>query len=173
MSLLIIFLHQNLCDLSVKYVICSHFAAFNYLLELILHWSFWCVKYVKVDLVGSLWKCENLSCFSGMWHYVVQYIGISISYKVLLGRRIEAGGRKFLWNVLTTSLEYTLYHPSQEWDHHLHCHENCRPLIWRILLHVALISHLCCVSEKVAENTNGINKNDIFIINNGIGRVEE
>jgi len=34
--------------------------------------------------------------FSGMWHYVVQYIGISISCEVLCGRRIEAGGRKFL-----------------------------------------------------------------------------
>jgi len=80
--------------------------------------------------------------FSGMWHYVVQYIGISISCEVLCGRRIEAGGRKFLW------LEYTVYHPSQEWDHHLHCHEDLGPFIWRILLHVALALHLCCVPEK-------------------------
>jgi hypothetical protein len=110
-SLLIVLLHQNLCDLSVKYVICAHFAAFSYLLKLILHWSFSCVTYIKLDWAGSLWKCENLSCSSGMWHSVMQYIGISIYYEVLHGRGIEAGGRKFLWNVLTSCLEYTLYHP--------------------------------------------------------------
>jgi len=55
MSLLIIFLHQNLCDLSVQYIICPHFAAFSYLLQLILHRSSWCVKYIKLDLAGSLW----------------------------------------------------------------------------------------------------------------------
>ena len=172
MSLLIIFLHQNLCDLSVKYVICPHFAAFSYLLKVILHWSFRCVKYIKLHIAGSLWKYENLSCFSGMWHFVAQYIIISISCEVLCGRRIEAGCKKFLWNVLTTSLEYTVYHPSQEWDHHLRCYENLRPLIWRILLYVALVLHLCCVPEKVGENNKGVNKNDIPIINNGIGRVE-
>lgn len=73
-SLLIVFLHQNLCDLSVKYVICPHVAAFSYLLKLILHWSFSCMKYIKLDWAGSLWKCENLSCSSGMWHSVVHLL---------------------------------------------------------------------------------------------------
>jgi hypothetical protein len=45
-SLLIIFLHKNLCDLLVKYVICPPFPVFSYLLELIVHWSSWCMKYI-------------------------------------------------------------------------------------------------------------------------------
>jgi hypothetical protein len=39
-----------------------------------------------------------------MWHTVLQYLGISISYKVLRGRRIEAGSFSeiFLSVVLNT-----------------------------------------------------------------------
>jgi hypothetical protein len=34
------------------------------------------------------------------------------------------------------------------------------------------VLHLCCVPEKVGEYKKGISKNDIPIINNGIGSVE-
>jgi hypothetical protein len=49
-----------------------------------------------------------------MWHCVLQYIGISISYEVLHGRRIEAGGRKLLCNIPTSCLGYITYHHPEE-----------------------------------------------------------